>query len=171
MQAFADIFEEYRPVVYAVACRITGPDDADDVVIESFLKAWRALPNFDARSSLKTWLYRITHNCALDFLRKRKRRREKTMPEDEHDDRRISQLEDEQQPRADENIMRDELAEMIYRALDCMDKPHRDVLLLRFVDGLSYADIAEAMDLSIGTVMSRLFNGRRKLRTMINEME
>ena len=73
MDAFANAFESLRPGLTVAASRIVGPDDAQDVVMETYLKAWKALPNFNQRSSLKTWLYRIVRNCAIDYTRKRKR--------------------------------------------------------------------------------------------------
>jgi RNA polymerase sigma-70 factor (ECF subfamily) len=89
MEAFAALFEELRPMVYEVACRLVGPSDADDVVMETYLKAWRAIPRFNRRAALKTWLYRVTYNCALDFLRSRQRRRDRIQPLDGADSREI----------------------------------------------------------------------------------
>ena len=86
VNAFANVFENHRPTVYAIACRLAGPDDADDIVMETYLKAWRALPRFHRRAALKTWLYRIAHNCAMDFIRARSRRQDRVLPADEADD-------------------------------------------------------------------------------------
>ncbi len=167
IDVFAEVFESMRPVVTAIACRLVGPDDADDVVMETYLKAWKAVTKFNQRSSLKTWLYRVTHNCAMDFLRARKRRQDRTMPEDEHDDRTIADIADEAQATPDELLEKSETAAMVRAALDRLDENHRTTLMLRFSDGLSYADIAAATGVSIGTVMSRLFNGKRKLMKIL----
>ncbi len=171
VDAFAELFESYRPVVYAVACRVAGPDDADDIVMETYLKAWRSIAKFNRRAALKTWLYRITYNCALDFIRSRGRRQERVMRIDENDERRISDLEDEAQETPDQEIARSEDAALVQEALQQMDEPHRMVLLMRYADDMSYAEIAAAADLSMGTVMSRLFNAKRKLKNIISQME
>jgi len=73
VEAFAEVFEALRPLVFSVANRLVGPNDAEDVVMETYLKAWQGLPRFRGKSSLKTWLYRISRNCSLDFIRSRQR--------------------------------------------------------------------------------------------------
>jgi RNA polymerase sigma-70 factor (ECF subfamily) len=171
VDAFAAVFEDYRSVVFAVAYRMVGANDADDVVMETYLKAWKAVPRFNEKSSIKTWLYRITSNCALDWLRKRKRSRETVLREDDGDSRTIEDLADDGQAAPyTEQVKREDYSQL-NNAVDKLDEPHRVVLLLRFADELSYADIAAALDLSMGTVMSRLFNAKRKLRAVMRELE
>jgi RNA polymerase sigma-70 factor (ECF subfamily) len=167
-EAFAVVFEFYRKTVYAIAYRIVGADDADDVVMETYLKSWKAIPTFNRRSTFKTWLYRVTHNCSLDFLRARKRRRARVMPEDDRDERGIQDLEDSSAQSPDELLTRSETASVIREAMAELAEPYKSTLYLRFADGLAYADIAAATDVSIGTVMSRIFYGRRKLQKLIN---
>ncbi len=171
VDAFAELFEVLRPATTAVAYRLVGPNDADDVVMDTYLKAWKALPRFNERSSLKTWLYRIAHNCAMDYLRARGRRLERIMPQDEVDDRDIGELEDQKASLPSASIEKDEMVTAVRGALAEMDEMHRVVLELRFMDDLSYADIAAAMDVSIGTVMSRLFNAKRKLQRIMREQK
>ncbi len=171
VNAFANVFEDHRPTVYAIACRLAGPDDADDIVMETYLKAWRALPRFHRRAALKTWLYRIAHNCAMDFIRARSRRQDRVLPADEADERQISDLEDERQQSPAAKILQKETASMVRRALERLDQPHRLVLLLRYADELSYAEIAATAGVSVGTVMSRLFNAKRKLKNAIINSE
>jgi len=157
-------------VVYTVAYRLVGPNDADDVTMETYLKAWRAFPKFKRKSSVKTWLYRITHNCATDFLRSRTRRKEDTLVQNDRDDRTISDLHDPSSPAPDSAIMQDEMKTRMQTAIAKLDDAHRVTIELRFIDNLSYADIAAAMNVSIGTVMSRLFNGKRKLKKIMQEL-
>jgi len=170
MDAFAEVFEELRPFVYTVAYRVVGPNDADDIVMDTFLKAWRALPNFNGHAAAKTWLYRITHNCALDYTRSRSRRKEDTLPETENEDRTIQEFADANQATAPDQIMHDELTGQVQTALSQLDDIHRVTLQLRYSDNFSYADIAAATNVSIGTVMSRLFNGKRKLKRIFDDM-
>lgn len=164
VDAFAELFEAFRPTVYAVACRLVGETDAGDVVMETYLKAWRSIPGFNGNSSLKTWLFRIAHNCALDGLRARKRHQAHFAPTPDSADGIPVEWPDKTQVSPDENAARGEEERLVRRAMDTLSADHRATLLLRFVEGLSYAEIAAATDVSIGTVMSRIFHGRRKLQ-------
>lgn len=168
VDAFAELFEPLREMVYAIAYRVVGPNDADDVVMETYLKAWQALPRFGGRASLKTWLYRIARNCAIDFVRKRSRRKERVLTPEEEEGRE-RQFADEKQPSPDEVLSRRELVHDVRGALARLPDLHRIALELRYADGLSYNEIAAATGVSIGTVMSRLFNGKRKLRKLLEE--
>lgn len=167
MNAFAAVFEGLRPDVFRVACRLVGVDDAKDVVMEAFLKAWQAIPRFGGRSSLRTWLYRITYNCAIDFLRARRHRGEDSLSESGTTDGEVREVEDEHGRRPDEILAETELVEEVTSALSLLPYEHRVTVELRYSDGLSYSEIASATGVSIGTVMSRLFNGKRKLRKIL----
>lgn len=172
MEAFTRLFEPLRGAVFAVACRLVGPQDAEDVVMDTYLKAWKALPGFRGGSSLKTWLVRIARNRALDRLRASTAAREESLdaPAREGDDA-PREYADPVQTAPSEDIEGREMAGVLHKALDRLDPPHRTALLLRYADGLSYADIAAAMGVHIGTVMSRLFNGKRKLRALVESLE
>jgi RNA polymerase sigma-70 factor (ECF subfamily) len=167
MDAFAAVFEELRPMIYAVAYRLVGPNDANDVVMDTYLKAWQALPRFRGASSLKTWLYRITNNCALDRIRRQQRERRHVVEDDPEATERP--LTDPAQEGADEELARRETRDMVRRAMGRLGDLHRVALELRYSDGLSYAEIAAATGVSMGTVMSRLFNAKRKLRQAVAE--
>lgn len=166
VSAFASVFETLRPTVFAVACRLVGPLDAEDVVMETYLKAWQALPRFQKRASVKTWLYRIAHNCSLDMLRARARRKEEPLPVRPGETGELA-VPDEMQPGPDIQAEHSELAGRLDAAIAVLSAEHRTVLLLRHADGLSYSEIAAATGVSMGTVMSRLFNARRKLKKML----
>ncbi len=168
MDAFAELFEPLRKTLHAVAHRLVGPDDAEDIVMEVFLKAWQALPRFDGRSSLATWLYRIAHNCAMDWLRNRQRRREDVAPlaGDASEDA-WHRMADPAQQTPSLYLIQTESARAVAHALERLPPEHRMTLLLRYADGLSYAEIAASTGVSIGTVMSRLFYGKRKLRALL----
>ena len=161
MDAFAELFDPLRPRIRAVAYRLLGDSDADDMVMDTFLKAWQALPGFAGRSALSTWLCGIARNRALDIIRKRQREAKYVTPEGELKD--IDSRPDPLTDDAPEQIARGEDRAQVRRALQEVPELHRQALLLRYVDELSYAEIATALDLSIGTVMSRLFNAKRKL--------
>lgn len=170
MDAFAIVFEDLRPDVFRVACRLVGMDDAKDVVMDAFLKAWQAIPRFGGRSSLRTWLYRITYNCAVDFLRTRKQRGEESLSRSGASEESVMcDVVDESTRRPDEILAGAELAGRMEAALALLPSEHRIALELRYSDGLSYLEIASATGVSPGTVMSRLFNGKRKLRKILEK--
>jgi len=169
-EAFAGAFETLRPSVFAVACRLAGPDDAEDVVMDTYLRAWQALPNFEGRASLKSWLYRIAFNCATDLRRRRKRSPEvRVEPADDGQDA-MERVADPEAVLPGEVLEADETRAQLARALRQLPEDHRVVLELRYMDGLSYAEIAAATGIGIGTVMSRLFNAKRKLQRVVAEM-
>lgn len=171
VDAFAAVFEKLRPMVFSVAYRLVGPNDADDVLMESYLKAWQAIPNFNERSALKTWLYRITFNTAQDFLRKRQREDKRLVRDKDDSEKVIDNVADQQQASPSENLEAAETKATVEKALDMLPEEHKVTLLLRFADELSYAEIAAATGVSIGTVMSRLFNGKRKLKKAMEALE
>lgn len=171
MEAFATVFEQYRPLMTGVAFRLVGSHDCEDVVMDSFLKAWRNLPSVRNLDAVRTWLCRMVRNTALDLLRKRKRERGHLV-EDAPDEDGVGILErvaDEDAPDAVREGERSELAGILQQALAVLSDEHRAVILLREADGLSYKEIAAATGAGIGTVMSRLFYAKRKLRQFLAE--
>ncbi|HAR65127.1 MAG TPA: RNA polymerase subunit sigma-24 [Lentisphaeria bacterium] len=168
--AYAELYELHRKTVYAIGYRLVGPDDADDVVMDTFLKSWKSIPGFNRKSKFNTWLYRIAHNCATDMLRKRKRNREHVMAEDEYDSRTLDHFHDKTAPEPGADLANTEENSIVQQCIRKLDNPYRTILLLRYADELSYAEIAAAMDSSLGTVMSRLFYAKRKLKKLVNEL-
>jgi RNA polymerase sigma-70 factor (ECF subfamily) len=167
IQAFAQLFEPLRGKIFAVACRLVGPDDAEDVVMDTFVKAWKSLPGFRGGSSLKTWLFRIASNRARDLLRRRRPTVDAT-PVDTETRAAWPELTDPTQPGPDELAAENEDGVLLGRALAELPAAHRNALLLRYVDGLSYSEISAATGAAMGTVMSRLFHAKRKLRGAVN---
>lgn len=170
IEAFARLFEPLRGNVFAVACRLVGAQDADDVVMDTFLKAWKALPGFRGGSSLKTWLARIARNACLDRMRRAQTERTDSLASGDAAEP-PRELADPTVSTPDETVRSREMAGVLRAALARLDEAHRTALQLRFVDDLSYAEIAAATGVHIGTVMSRLFNGKRKLRAIVEAME
>ncbi len=166
--AFLEIFEEARPMVFRVAYRMVGPNDAEDVTMDAYIKAWKAFPGFTGRAEPRTWISRIAHNCAVDHLRRRKTWASASDPTGTgpcaFDP---GALPDTAQRSPADAAADAETESRIQAALETLAPEHRVTLLLRLTDGLSYAQIAAATGVSIGTVMSRLFNGRRKLMKLL----
>lgn len=171
MDAFAALFEPLRSKLMAVACRYVGPVDAEDVVMDTFLKAWHALPQFRARSSPATWLIRIARNVALDLIRRRSSGVGAAQSMEAMDPGQASRLADPCEVTAAEEVATADDCRMCRNALERMDARHRDILLLRYRDELEYGEMAAALGISIGTVMSRLFNARRKIVRIVAELD
>lgn len=169
--AFAQLVEANQNRIYTLTCRMTGnPEDGADLAQEAFLRAWRTLPSFHGESSFSTWLYRLTSNLCIDFLRREKRRgaavtalslddENSSLPTDIPDRSGDPQREAE----------RREMREIVGQALMKLSDEHRQVLVLRELDGLSYTEIAHRLDLSEGTVKSRIARARIALRNILLE--
>ncbi len=151
--------------VYRIALRICGnPTDAEDVAQEVFLKLYRSLGKFQGESSFRTFLYRVTTNAALDFLRGRKRR--EAVPLETEENSPLAVLPD---PDAlpDEQLERRELQRAVRRGIAKLPAGQRTALALRELEGLSYSEIALVLGLSEGTVKSRIARGRERLRIIL----
>ena len=163
-EALEDLFRRYRLVAYRVAYRLLGHEaDALDAVQEAFIKALTHLPSFQGRSSFKTWLLRVVSNAALDLGRQRGRRECLSLEAAELRENDLSLLlvPDESAAQLD----RSELRMMLDQALLTLSDAQRQTFVLHAEAGLSYREVAEVMNISIGTVMSRLFYARQKLRS------
>ena len=176
-EAYRLLVEKYQGRVFAIAFEIVkNRQDAEDIAQESFVKAYLSLGSFKGESSFFTWLYRIVHNMALDVRRKLIRRGGETL---EYDDIKASRGTDAAAavgvssgtviPGPQEVMMEREKAAVIQKALKEISDEHRSVVVLREVDGLSYDEIAKAIGVSKGTVMSRLFYARKKLQEALRE--
>ncbi|MGF1469101.1 MAG: sigma-70 family RNA polymerase sigma factor [Sandaracinaceae bacterium] len=174
-EAFRELFDRYHRRAYAVALGVVkNPSDAKDVVQEAFVKVHRHIPRFQGSSSFYTWLYRIVMNLAIDHVRRRKNRRgveydDRLGRDDEEvagDGTLLPRILDANPGRT---VARKELLERIQAALDELPEYHRAVILLREVEGMSYEEMAEALDVPKGTIMSRLFHARKKMQAALSE--
>lgn len=166
LPAFEELVRRYERRVYAIALRSSGsPEDAADIVQEVFLRAWRSIESFRGDSGFSTWLFRITVNQCIDHAR-RQRSQPVTQPltigEDE-DERPLP----DPAPTPEERLDTRELGRALADALAQISEEHRRIVLLRDVSGLSYTEIAEALEISEGTVKSRLSRARLALREIL----
>mgnify|MGYP004603908375 FL=1 len=158
-EAFRQLVEAYQTPAYRLAARMCGPDSAEDVTQEAFLAAWRALPEFRGDCRFSTWLYRLVSNAAIDCLRREKKHRDTGDVDD-------LELPDGG-PSLQEQAERSDTRDAVRRALDRLSPEHRQVLLLRFMQELDYGEIAQVLDVSEGTVKSRINRAKSKLREML----
>jgi RNA polymerase sigma-70 factor (ECF subfamily) len=161
-----ELFRRYRLVAYRVAYRLLGNEaDALDAVQEAFVKALTHLPGFQGRSTFKTWLLRVVSNASLDLGRQRGRREALSfdaMGVLHRED--VEPLVDDTQGR---NLEREDLRRLLRHALDQLPPAQRQTFVLHAEAGLSYREVAGTLNISIGTVMSRLYYARQKLRLIL----
>jgi RNA polymerase sigma-70 factor, ECF subfamily len=170
--AFGELVRTYQSRVYNLLYQIVRhAEDAREIAQHTWLKAWNKLDTFKGESSFYSWVYRIATRTALDFLRSRKR-----APEVEFLDQMDPENHSEQSKlpgrmgRPDEDAQRSEVMRRFQSALAKLPEIHRTALILREIEGMSYEEIADAMDCRIGTVMSRLFHARRAIQNHLKDL-
>jgi RNA polymerase sigma-70 factor (ECF subfamily) len=166
---FADLAMEHMGSLYTAALRMTrNPADAEDLVQETYLKAYRAFGSFQAGTNLKAWLYKILTNTFINSYRAKKRRPEQSELDDVEDlylYRRLGGLEAAAAGRSAEEEVLDHFTDAdVKAALESLPEQFRMAVLLADVEGFSYKEIAEILGVPIGTVMSRLHRGRKALQ-------
>ena len=171
---FAELAMEHMASLYSAALRMTrNPADAEDLVQETYLKAYRGFGGFQEGTNLKAWLYRILTNTFINSYRSRKRRPEQTEIDDVEDlylYRRLGGLEAAAAGRSAEEEVIDRFTDdEVKEAIESLPEQFRMAVLLADVEGFSYKEIAEILEIPIGTVMSRLHRGRRALQKSLYE--
>lgn len=169
--AYKGLVERYQGRIYSVCfSMVRNPEDARDLAQDAFVKAYQNLARFQLRSSFYTWLCRIAMNVSIDFLRRQKVRAAELF-EDGIATRESGGVLSIGHQREDpgRNLERKRLLERISEALDELPEEQRQIVVLREIDGLSYKEIAEVLDIPEGTVMSRLFYARKKLQTALRD--
>lgn len=167
-EAFEALVTAHEKKIYNLCLRMTGnTEDAFDLSQEAFFKAFRNLDSFRGESGFHLWLCRLTANVCIDFLRKKKRRPQSALSYTDEDGRQIDiEVPDERfmpERLLDAKLLREELQ----NGLQCLTADHRSILILREISGLSYDEIGQALDISAGTVKSRLSRARKKLADYI----
>lgn len=166
MAAFESLVRLYEKRVFALTLRMCGDrEDAAEAAQEAFLAAWQGLAFFRGDSSFSTWLYRLASNACVDLLRRESRRRAAAGPS--LDDEELNLEVPDEMPSPQDEAERRELREEIERGLAALSPEHREVLVLREIHQLRYDEIAETLDLDVGTVKSRISRGRKQLRNFL----
>jgi RNA polymerase sigma-70 factor (ECF subfamily) len=171
--AFEPLVEKYRQRVWRLAYNLLRDrEEAWDVAQEAFIRAYQALPSFRGQSAFYTWLYRIVMNVAADRARSRGARGRafgtERVPEEDWD--RVLPDQNAADEAPDTAAVRREQRRKIEQALDTLPEHHRRIVVLSDLEGLSYREIAETLDIPMGTVMSRLHNARKRLRDALKPL-
>jgi len=164
-EAFAALVVRYEARILRLVRGMVPVSDVEDVAQEAFLKAFRKLDRFDGRSSFYTWLYRISSNTAMDWRKKERRRRHPGLPETPEGEE-VLPAGTSGPPR---QAARQELGRRIEEAIASLPPKYMEIVLLRETQGLSYEEIAQTLEISKGTVESRLFRARERLRAKLKE--
>jgi RNA polymerase sigma-70 factor (ECF subfamily) len=172
--SFAEQAMPLMPSLYAAAMRMTrNPADAEDLVQETYLRAYRGFGGFEQGTNLKAWLYRILTNTYINIYRAKKRRPDESSLDEAEDlylYRRLGGLEAVSAGRSAEDELMDWFTDAeVKDALEALPEQFRIAVLLADVEGFAYKEIAEILDIPIGTVMSRLHRGRKALQKRLYE--
>jgi len=164
VNAYEYLVKAYEKNVYNLALKMVGnSEDAYDMSQEAFIKAYNSLHSFRGDSKFSVWLYRIVSNVCLDYLRARNRKATVSLSveNDDGEDVELDIADEANSPQAllDRSLTRD----AVRRGLQSLPPDHREILLLREIQGMSYEEIADTLDLEVGTVKSRIFRARKKL--------
>ena len=166
---FAELAMEHMDSLYAGALRMTrNPADAEDLVQETYLKAYRGFGGFEEGTNLKAWLFRILTNTFINRYRQQKRRPDETDLDDVEDFylyRRLGGIDEARISKSAEDTLLEMFTDdEVKEALESLPETFRMAVLLADVEGFAYKEIAEILDIPIGTVMSRLHRGRKALQ-------
>ena len=169
--AYDELIQRYQERIYATVYHMTSNhEDANDLAQEAFIKAFHALKSFKGGSSFYTWVYRIAVNKTINFLKQRKNKAQMSLDDldfnAEHDPDLVALISDKT-PRREVNLS--ELQEKLNEAMQKLSEPHRLVVTLHDVQGLSHEEIAKIMECNIGTVRSRLFYARQQLQAYLSD--
>lgn len=154
---------------YIARLGVHDPDDRDDVLQDVFIKVYKNLNNFDQSLSFSAWIYRIAHNEAVSWYRRRKARPEGYLAAES--DAIISLISDDKASTPEENFDKDIDAKILLRELEKLDDKYRDVLVLRYFEHLEYEDISDVLKIPVGTVGTLVHRAKKQLRERLQKLE
>lgn len=167
--AFEELLLLHQKKVYNLCLRMSAnPDDALDLSQEAFLRAWRSLGQYQFEASFSTWLFRLTSNICIDFLRRKKRRQETSLTESYDDSDEGAELSvPDAQPGPEQQAITNETKIELARAMEQLSPEHREILQLRVIEDLQYEQIADILGVRVGTVKSQLARARLSFRKIL----
>ena len=164
--AFNRLLSQHERRMYAVAMRMCGNrEDAQDCLQEAMLRIYRAIGSFKGQSTFSTWVYRITMNTCLDELRRKKNKQNASL--DNLLDMGWSPTDGSNTP--EKSAMQSEVRQCLHAAIRELPEDMRAAVVLRDLQGLSYEEIAQTLDINVGTIKSRISRGREKLREKLKQ--
>ncbi|ACB85465.1 RNA polymerase, sigma-24 subunit, ECF subfamily [Natranaerobius thermophilus JW/NM-WN-LF] len=169
LDAFEELVHKYHQKVYSLCYRFSGNhDDANDLAQEAFIRVYHSINKFHFKSAFSTWLYRVTSNVCLDEMRKRKRKSSVSLDSPmETDDGELYFNLPDQKFNPELMAERKDVQEIVHKAIQELPKDQKLTLLLREMEGFSYDEMAEVMNVSVGTVKSRLSRARNNLKEIL----
>ena len=161
--AFEELVLKYEKTVYNLALRMVGDrDDAFDMTQEAFIKAYGSLSSFRGDSKFSVWIYRITTNVCLDFLRSKSRKQQVSLTvSDDDEDAQLDIPDPSSDP--EQQLMQKMSMQSVEEGLKTLPDKQRQILVMRELGGMSYAEIGKALSIEEGTVKSRIFRARKRL--------
>ena len=166
--AFEELVLKYEKTVYNLALRMVGDrDDASDMTQEAFIKAYGSLSSFRGYSKFSVWIYRIATNVCLDFLRSKSRKQQVslTVSDDDDEDAQLDIPDPSSAP--EQQLIKKISMQSVEEGLKTLPDKQRQILVMRELGGMSYAEIGKALSLEEGTVKSRIFRARKRLCTFL----
>lgn len=168
--AFEVLVTENQKVIYNLALKLVGNEnDALDISQEAFLKAYSGLKNFRGDSRFSVWMYKLTYNICIDFLRKKQRRPQTSLTQQDEDGSLTETEIEDIRHLPESELERKELIRETNKAIDSLSQEHRDILIMREFTGMSYREIADVLYINEGTVKSRIARARRSLAKILIE--
>ncbi len=164
LSAWGELIRIHQDRLYSSIVRVVGhPDRARDVVQDTFIQAIENISRFDGKSQFFTWLYRIAFNRAMSMYRKHKSEVSLEVARENAGDETMADSQDQPEDR----VLQSELVEEVHQAIEQLSAEHRAVIVLREIEGCEYEQIAEILEVSLGTVRSRLHRARSEMRRLL----
>ncbi len=171
-QAFAELMKLYKDTIFYMLLKMTGnPNDAEDLCIETFGKAFTSIHQYNEKYAFSTWLFKIATNHCIDFMRKQKKN---VLSKEANED--LNEPEDKfifvaEMMNPEENYIRGQKLEMVRQVVETLKPQYRRLIAMRYFDERSYEEIAEELDLPMGTVKAQLFRAREFLYRSLKNMK
>jgi RNA polymerase sigma-70 factor (ECF subfamily) len=168
--AYAELMERYRESIYYMLLKmVNNPDDADDLTIEAFGKAFSRLKQYQPNYAFSTWMFKIASNNCIDFIRKERKKRTMSidtgMRNDEGEEMNFDLQSDVRDP--EEEMERDQRMKAMRQVVDKLKPRYKQLVILRYFKEYSYDEISKELDLPLGTVKAQLFRARDFLQTLM----
>ncbi len=170
-KAFERLLTKYRNLVYTIMLKmVRNPQEAEDLTQEAFMKAFNSLASFNEEFAFSTWLMKIATNNCIDFLRKRKLKTYSINEPIQYKDEKVEFELPDKEPGPERKLLQEERRKLIEEAIEQLPPRYRHVIILRHKEEKSYEEIAELLDLPLGTVKAQIFRARELLNKILKEL-